>query len=186
MQNRDEKVCPESQNVLIQGTGASEWKRPWGARLMPIPKRGSRASTAEGKGSTQVQAASDQTGIFFITQIYFITRSRGTNKWGGRQRGRNHCYRKTKPKTEQSLRDLRDNIKRTNVRITGVPEKKREKGPEKIVEEIIAKNFLNTGKETLTQVEEAQRIQSKIISGISTVWGVTRVDAKKKHTLPNM
>lgn len=76
MQNRDEKVCPESQNVLIQGTGASEWKRPWGARLMPIPKRGSRASAAEGKGSTQVQAASDQTGIFFITQIYFITRSR--------------------------------------------------------------------------------------------------------------
>lgn len=42
----------------------------------PIPKRGSRASAAEGKGSTQVQAASDQTGIFFITQIYFITRSR--------------------------------------------------------------------------------------------------------------
>lgn len=24
MQNRDEKVCPESQNVLIQGTGASD------------------------------------------------------------------------------------------------------------------------------------------------------------------
>ena len=38
----------------------------------------------------------------------------------------------------------------------------REKGPEKISEEIIAKNFPNMGKETLTQVEEAQRIQCSI------------------------
>ena len=39
---------------------------------------------------------------------------------------------------EDSLRDLWDNIKRTNIHIIGVPEREeREKGPEKIFEEII-------------------------------------------------
>ena len=39
-------------------------------------------------------------------------------------------------RTEESLRDLQDNIKRTNI---GVPEGE-EKGPEKTFEEIIAEN----------------------------------------------
>ena len=38
----------------------------------------------------------------------------------------------------------------------------REKGPEEIFEEIIAENFLNMGKETLTQVQEAQRVPGRI------------------------
>ena len=51
-------------------------------------------------------------------------------------------------RNEDSLRDLWDNIKRTNVHIIEVPEgEEREKGPEKIFEEIIAENFLNMGKE---------------------------------------
>ena len=53
-------------------------------------------------------------------------------------------------KTEESLRDIWDNIKYTNIRIIGVPEgEEREKGQEKIFEEIITKNFPNMGKETL-------------------------------------
>ena len=41
-------------------------------------------------------------------------------------------------RNEDSLRDLWDNIKCTNIRIIGVPEREeREKGPEKIFEEII-------------------------------------------------
>ena len=36
-------------------------------------------------------------------------------------------------------------------------QKKREKGPEKISEEVIAENFPNTGKEIVNQVQEAQR-----------------------------
>ena len=40
--------------------------------------------------------------------------------------------------------------------IIGVPEDKREKGPEKILEEIIAENFLTMGKEIVNQVQEAQ------------------------------
>ena len=47
-------------------------------------------------------------------------------------------------RNEDSLRDLWDHIKRTNIRIIGVPEgEEREKGPEKIFEEIIVKNFPN-------------------------------------------
>ena len=58
---------------------------------------------------------------------------------------------------EDSLRDLWDNIKHNNICITGVPEgEEREKGPEKICEEIIVENFPNMGKEIATQVQEAQ------------------------------
>ena len=43
---------------------------------------------------------------------------------------------------EDSLRDLQDNIKRTNIRIIGVPEEEEEmKGTEKIFEDIIVENF---------------------------------------------
>ena len=41
-------------------------------------------------------------------------------------------------RNENSLRDLWDNIKRNNIGIIGVPEgEEREKGPEKIFEEIV-------------------------------------------------
>ena len=66
-------------------------------------------------------------------------------------------------RNEDSLRDLWDNIKCTNIRITGVPEgEEREKGPEKIFEEIIVENFPNMGKEIATQVQEVQRIPYRI------------------------
>ena len=49
---------------------------------------------------------------------------------------------------EDSLRDLWDNIKHTNIRIIGVPEEEeKKKGSEKIFEEIIVENFPNMGKE---------------------------------------
>ena len=42
---------------------------------------------------------------------------------------------------DDNLRDLWDNIKRTNIQITGVPEEEeKKKGSEKIFEEIIVKN----------------------------------------------
>ena len=53
-------------------------------------------------------------------------------------------------RTEDNLRDLGDNIKRTNIRITGVPEEEeKKKGTEKIFEEIIVENFPNMGKEII-------------------------------------
>ena len=59
-------------------------------------------------------------------------------------------------KNEDSLRDPWDNIKRNNIRMIGIPEgEEREKGPEKIFEEIIVDNFPNMGKEIATQVQES-------------------------------
>ena len=64
---------------------------------------------------------------------------------------------------EESLRELWDNVKRTNIHTTGVPEgEERQKGTEKIFQEIIAKNFPNMGEESLTQIQEAQRVPYKI------------------------
>ena len=66
-------------------------------------------------------------------------------------------------RNEYSLRDLWDNIKHTNIRIIGVPEKEEKgEGPEKISEEIIAVNFPKMEKETVTQVQEAQRVPYRI------------------------
>ena len=59
-------------------------------------------------------------------------------------------------RNEDSQRDLWDNIKCTNIHILAVPEgEEKEKGPEKIFEEIIAENFPNMGKEIVNQVQEA-------------------------------
>ena len=58
---------------------------------------------------------------------------------------------------EESLGELWDNIKCTNIHIIWVPEgEEREKGTEKIFQEIIAKNFPHMGKEPLPQIQEAQ------------------------------
>ena len=64
---------------------------------------------------------------------------------------------------EDSLRDLWDNIKLTNIQIIGVPEEEeRKKGTEKIFEEIIVENFHNMGKEIVSQVQEVQRVPYRI------------------------
>ena len=66
-------------------------------------------------------------------------------------------------RTEDSLRDLWDNIKRTNIRIAGVPEEEeKKKGYEKTFEEIRVENFPNMEKERVNQVQEAQRVPYRI------------------------
>ena len=77
---------------------------------------------------------------------------------GGQNGGNHYCRAEYGEKDEDSLRDLWNNIKHPNSRITGVPEgEQREKGPEKIFEEIIiAENFPNMGKEVVNQVQEAE------------------------------
>ena len=66
-------------------------------------------------------------------------------------------------RNEDSLKDLWDNIKRTNIHIIGVPEgEEREKRPQKIFEEIIVKNFPDMRKEIATQVQEVQTVLGRI------------------------
>ena len=56
-------------------------------------------------------------------------------------------------RTEDSLRDLWDNIKCTNIQIIGVSEREEKtKRYEKIFEEIIVENFPNAEKEIVNQV----------------------------------
>ena len=63
---------------------------------------------------------------------------------------------------EDTIRDLWDKIKCTNIQMIGVPEEEKEKGREKIFEFIIVKKFPNMGKEIFTQVQEVQSpIQDK-------------------------
>ena len=65
--------------------------------------------------------------------------------------------------TEDSLRDLWDNIKCTNIQIIRVPEEEEKKKEyEKIFEEIIVENFPNMEKEIVNQVQEAQRVPYRI------------------------
>ena len=55
-------------------------------------------------------------------------------------------------RTENSLRDLWDSIKHTNIRVIGVPEEKKEKVWENF------EKFPNMEKEIVNQVQEAQRV----------------------------
>ena len=64
-------------------------------------------------------------------------------------------------RTEDTLRDLWDNIKRTNIQIIGVPEAQEKKGYEKFFE-ITFENFPNVEKEIVNQVQEVQRVPYRI------------------------
>ena len=65
-------------------------------------------------------------------------------------------------RNEDNLRDLQDNMKRSNIWIIGVPEEDKKKDHEKILEEIIVENFPKMGEEIITQVQETQRVPNKI------------------------
>ena len=66
-------------------------------------------------------------------------------------------------RNEDSLRNLWENIKCNIIHIIGVSEgEEREKGLEKIFEEIIVKKFPNMGREITTQIQEAQRVPDRI------------------------
>ena len=72
-------------------------------------------------------------------------------------------------RTDDSLRDLWNNIKCTNIRIIRVPEEEeKKKVSKKIFEEIIVENFPNMGKEIVNQVQEAQRVPYRINPRINT------------------
>ena len=66
-------------------------------------------------------------------------------------------------RAEDSLRDLWDHIKCTNIQIIGVPEEEeKKKGYEKIFEEIIVANSPNMEKEIVNQFQEPQWVPYRI------------------------
>ena len=66
-------------------------------------------------------------------------------------------------RNKDNLRDLWDTVKCANIRIIGVPEEKdKKKDHEKMLEELIVENFPKMGKETITQVQETQRVPNRI------------------------
>ena len=64
-------------------------------------------------------------------------------------------------RNEDNLGDLQDNIKCSNIRIIGVPEKEdKKKDHEKILEEIIVENFPKMGKEIITKSKKPRESQT--------------------------
>ena len=59
-----------------------------------------------------------------------------------------HDKAKRMKRAEDSLKDLWENIKHTNIQIIGVPEEEKKKEYEKFFEEIIVENFPNMEKES--------------------------------------
>ena len=65
-------------------------------------------------------------------------------------------------KNERILREMCDQTKQNNICIIGVPEEEeREKGIESVIEEVIAENFPNLGKEIVSGHGDAQISQHK-------------------------
>ena len=68
-------------------------------------------------------------------------------------------------RTEDSLRDLWDYIRCTNIRIIGVSEEEeKKKEHKKIFQEIIFENFPSMEKEIVNEVQKAQRVPYRINS----------------------
>ena len=90
--------------------------------------------------------------------------------------------KKIMKRNEDSLRDLWENIKHTNIHIIGVPEREeRDKGAENILEDVAAENFPNLGKETDIQVQEAQKDPYRIYPKRNTPRHIVIKMAKIKH-----
>ena len=85
-------------------------------------------------------------------------------------------------RTEDSLRDLWDNIKCNNIQIIGVPEEEEKKrGYEKIFEEMIVLNFPNMEKEVVNQVQHAQAVPHTINPRRNTPSHILIKLTKTKH-----
>ena len=65
-------------------------------------------------------------------------------------------------RNEDNLRDLQDNIKRSNIGIIGVPEEEDKKKDHEKILEIIVENFPKMGKEIITQIQETHRVPNRI------------------------
>ena len=87
-------------------------------------------------------------------------------------------------RAEDSLRDLWDHIKCTNIQIIEVPEEEeKKKGYEKSFEEIIVENFPNMENEIVSQAQEAQRVLYRINPRRTTPRHIPIKLTKTKHRI---
>ena len=78
-----------------------------------------------------------------------------------KQRGKTNKQKRIK-RNEDNLRDLWDNVKHPNIQIRGVPEEEdKKKHHEKIFEEIIVEKVPKMRKESITQVQETQKVPNR-------------------------
>ena len=85
-------------------------------------------------------------------------------------------------RTEDSLRDVWDNMECTNIQIIGVPEEEeKKKGYEKIFDDIIVENLSNMEKEIVSEVQEAQRVPYRINPRRNTPRHILIKVTKTKH-----
>ena len=84
-------------------------------------------------------------------------------------------------RTKDSLRNIWDNIRCTNIQIMGIPEEEKKKGYEKIFEEIIVENFPNMEREIVNEVQEAQRVPYRISPRRNTPRHILINLTKTKH-----
>ena len=85
-------------------------------------------------------------------------------------------------RTEDSLRDLCNNFKCSNIRIIRVPEEEEKKKEyEKNFEEIILENFPNIKKEIVNQIQEVQRVPYRINPKRNTPRHILIKQTKTKH-----
>ena len=67
------------------------------------------------------------------------------------------------PQNEESLRNLWDNLKHSNIQIIGVLEEEQQQKIENLFEQIMTENFPNLVKEIdFQEVQEAQRVPKKL------------------------
>ena len=87
--------------------------------------------------------------------------------WTGREEERNIRPEKNEEtrirKNEEGLGTLQDILKRSNIRIIGVPEGEEEEKIENLFEQIMKEHFPNLAKEIdFQEVQEAQRVPKKL------------------------
>ena len=85
-------------------------------------------------------------------------------------------------RNEENFMDLWDNVKHPNIRIIGVQEEEdKKKGHEKILEDIVIENFPKMRKETVTQVQETERVPNRINPRQNTLRHILIKLTKIKH-----
>ena len=79
------------------------------------------------------------------------------------------------------IKEISDSLKRSNIRILGVPEEEeREIGVEGLCEQIVAENFPILGKDTDIKIQEAQRTSIRFNKNRPSTRHITKYSSKER------